>query len=77
MEWKELKPWMKDGIIGFAIGAVLYILRIGGIMIPYLSDWKATNISLGTVGITMVIAYAIAGMFIGELIGQVTGTRRR
>ena len=75
-DWKKLKPWMRDGIIGFAAGLFLYLLRVGGIIIPYLSDWNAVDLSLGTVGITMVVAYTIAGIFIGELIGQTTGRRK-
>ncbi|MCD6547614.1 MAG: hypothetical protein J7K22_03620 [Nanoarchaeota archaeon] len=75
--WKKLKPWIKDGIIGFVVGLVLYVLRIAGITLPYLSDWEAQGLSLGTVGITMVVAYTIAGVFIGELIGQATGKRSK
>ena len=77
MAWKELKPWTKDGIIGFFVGIVLYLLRVGGITVPYLSDWSAADLSLGTVALTMIVAYTLAGLFIGELMGQVTGTRRK
>ena len=76
MEIKNLKPWMRDGIIGFFAGSSLYILRLAGILVPYLSDWNAENVSLGTVGITMIIAYTIAGMFIGELIYLSTGKKK-
>ena len=76
-EWDKLSPWIKDGIIGFVVGVVLYILRYAGITIPYLSDWSAADLSLGTVAITMVVAYTFVGIFIGELLGQVTGKRKR
>ncbi len=76
-EWKKLKPWMQDGTVGFFSGVALYLLRILGVTIPYLSDWKSADLSLGFVGVTMVVAYAAAGVFIGELVGQVTGRRKR
>ena len=76
-EWKKLKPWMQDGIIGMLSGTALFLLRAVGLTIPYLSDWKSADLSLGFVGITMVLAYAVAGIFIGELVGQATGKRRR
>ncbi len=66
--FKNLKLWMKNGIIGFFIGIILYILRTFEIVIPYFSDWSAEAVSLSTVGITMVVVYTIAGIFIGELI---------
>lgn len=73
---KKLKPWMKDGILGFFAGLGLYALRIAGITLPYLSDWNAASLSLGWVGVTMIVMYTIAGLFIGELITQVTGVKR-
>ena len=72
-----MEPWMQDGTIGFAVGLILYVLRMSGITFPYLSDWNAANLSLGAVGITMVIAYAIIGIFVGELIEQTTGIKRK
>ena len=59
------------------MGLALYLLRIAGISILYLSDWRTADLSLGFVGVTMVLAYTIAGMFIGELVGQVIQKRRR
>ncbi|MCD6575665.1 MAG: hypothetical protein J7K73_00725 [Nanoarchaeota archaeon] len=76
-DWKKLKPWARDGIIGAVVGVILYALRVGGVTIPYLSDWNSANLSLGVVGVTMVVAYAVAGVFIGELIAQTTGKRRK
>ena len=77
MEWNKLKPWVQDGIMGFIVGLVLYLLRLGGITIPYLSDWAAADLSLGTVAVTMIIAYTISGIFIGGLITEVTGYRKK
>ena len=73
---KKMKPWMTDGILGFLAGLGLYSLRVAGITIPYLSDWNSANLSLGWVGVTMIVAYTIAGLFIGELVTQVTGKKR-
>jgi len=75
--WNKMKPWMQDGILGFLAGLGLYALRTIGITIPYLSDWNAANLSLGWVGLTMVVSYTIAGLFIGELVTQVTGKKRK
>ncbi len=72
-----MEPWMQDGTVGFAVGLVLYILRLLGITFPYLSNWNAANLSLGAVGVTMVVAYTIIGIFIGELIEQTTGIKRK
>ena len=76
MECITSKPWIRDGIIGFFAGLFLYLLRLVGILIPYLSDWNAENLSLGAVGITMVITYTVAGMFIGELVSLSTGKKK-